>query len=56
MTVVAVNFFWALISMIAIAAQCAPPRPWAIISDKCFNQVSFPILSEPRRIGKKKAG
>lgn len=56
MTDVAVDFFWALISMIAIAAQCPPPRPWAIISDKCFNQVSFHILIEPECMGKEKAG
>ncbi len=52
MAVVAVNFLWAFISMIAIAAQCAPP--WAIISDKCFNQVSFQILMiKLERMGKK---
>lgn len=25
--------------MIAIASQCSHPRPWAIISNNCFNQV-----------------
>lgn len=54
MAVVVVNFFWVFISMIAIAAQCAPP--WAIISDKCFNQVSFHVLIKLERRGKKKVG
>lgn len=34
-----VNIAWAIIAMIAIASQCSHPRPWAIISENCFNQV-----------------
>lgn len=34
-----VNTVWAIIAMIAIASQCSHPRPWAIISNNCFNQV-----------------
>lgn len=38
-TLIVVNIFWAGIAMIAIASQCSHPRPWAIISNNCFNQV-----------------
>ena len=38
-TIVAVNIAWAIIAMVAIASQCSHPRPWAIISKNCFNQV-----------------
>lgn len=38
-TIVIVNILWAIVAMIAIASQCSHPRPWAIISNNCFNQV-----------------
>ncbi|KAF8246428.1 hypothetical protein K440DRAFT_368190 [Wilcoxina mikolae CBS 423.85] len=32
---------WTFVAMIGIAFQCHLPRPWAILSNQCFNQPAF---------------
>lgn len=34
------NLVTAVVAVFSIAFQCPLPQPWAILSDKCFNQVS----------------
>lgn len=38
------NFIYTIGAILAIAFQCPLPRPWAILSNKCFNQVRKGIL------------
>ena len=38
------NFICIIVAMFAIAFQCPLPRPWAILSNKCFNQVRKGLL------------
>ncbi|MCJ1355582.1 MAG: hypothetical protein MMC33_005574 [Icmadophila ericetorum] len=40
-SIMAVNGVWAIIATFCVAFQCGIPRPWAIISGHCFNQVAF---------------
>ena len=37
--VIAFNALWAITAIIAIAFQCRLPRPWEVLSERCFNQV-----------------
>ena len=37
--IIAFDASWTIIALLCIAFQCPLPRPWTVLSNKCFNQV-----------------